>query len=440
MFEACTPRGSGFAPRRVAATGAFVPPPIVEPAVTSEGLDANALSARYPGGCWLPLSGPTLDPGLIVNAELNGHAVDALLDTGSTSSLIGERLARSSGVIQSDRWLQRYEASVQGRTFTGDAYRAEVRLGEFVFGDVKLNVLPGSDFDLVVGFAELRQIDVLVASDDRMIGFFAAGSGPVPDGAQPIEFVEHADGVAYVDAWVPAPDRTRYLPAVPLLIDTGATTTGIPRPAIDGQRRLHESRSVTADGSRLLAGHFDVGELLVGRRQLRVGPVIANDGRAGYGNLGLDVLRRYQALFSARRSQLFLAPRARRPELRTLGPGGKPCLRNGAATPCVSIKLVQQPRAAKVCATIAPGYGELPLALEVGAERADGAMAWGGGAFTIYLRGPGAWQTICEQLPVIPAHDRVWDLARLALNHVYRPRDFPCGNRSSCASSRSPLP
>jgi len=408
--------------------------------VTSEGLDGDALAGHYPTGDWLPLTGPALAPELTVSAELNGHQVDALLDTGSTYGFIGEQAARNAGVIRSDRWLARSEIWMQGHAVAADAYRAELRLGKFAFHDVRLNVIPGSNFGLVVGLAVLGQLDVFAAAGDRTIGLFEAGRGPVPAGARALEFVEHADGVAYVEAFVLAPGRDRYQPAVRLLIDTGATTTGIPLPALAGQRRMSDDEVETGDGKRHAVGRYDVGELIVGRRHLPVGSILPHASSVDYGSLGLDVWRRYHALFSARRAQIFLAPRPRRPELRTLGPGGAPCLRNGAATPCIAVRLGQQLRPATVCATVAPGYGGQPLALEIDAERADGSQAWGGGRVTIYLRGAAHWQIVCEKLSMDLSRDRTWDFARLALNRVYRPREFPCGNRSSCVASCAPLP
>jgi hypothetical protein len=418
----------------------FAVPPVSEPDVDERGLDRSDLPTRYPAGSWIGMSGPALQPNIFVPARVNGDDVDAMLDLGATNSMVGEGTARRLGLLKEDRFAGTTELSVPGqRVHLVDAYYTDVILGDWQIRDVRVNVVPGSSYPFILGFSALTRFDLYVAIAERQVGLFEAGQGPVPEGARSIPFVEFADGVSYVDVFVPTASRDRYQRSVPVIIDSGATTTSVPHRVLAGYGVVGTSEAETVAEDKLVSPIHAIDNLLVGRAFVDVGRVIAKSAEDSYGLLGLDVMRRFDILFSKQRRRAWLAPRPRRPPHRTLGPKGRTCGTADKPRPCISVEIVDD-EGPRLCARVAPGYGRAPLELEVEAERADGTAAWGAGTATLFLR-PGRGETsVCESLPFDPHVDGPWAFERLVLTRVARVSDYPCGEHRSCLARGAPLP
>lgn len=428
----------GCPKRPPAASAVTIPADAVEPPQTPEGLDDSDLNARHPDGAWLPFIGDPLTPGIVVEITLNGLPTRALLDTGATASLIGTKLADELGVIDAARYRGPVEVRAHDTLTEAEAYDAELVLGDRRWPATRFNVLPNHAFGVVIGRTALAEVDLYVALDEQRVGVFDPGQAPAPAEAGVLDYLRYPDGVSYVDAFVLDVKDDRYRGPITMLVDTGASSSSLPTRFLSGFPTIGTLRASTVTGLHVAARHA-AGHVVVGRRHVPVGDVYPWASRASYGLLGLDVLRRFDVVISAARAKLWLRPTERRPPIRSLGPRGAPCERDGRAVPCVAV-FVRGAAPTELCASVSPAYEGRRLALDVGAEHEDGTPAWGGALMTLFFDGPGRWQNVCRPIPIQPAAEPVWHYARLTLEAVYAPWRSPCPQRRACLATSGALP
>jgi hypothetical protein len=416
---------AGCPKRPPVASAVTIPADAVEPPQTPEGLDDSTLPARFPSGTWLSFISDPLTPGIVVEITVNGLPTEALLDTGATTSLIGARLAAELGVKDP-------------RRYRAEAYDAELLLGDRRWPSARFNVLPNHAFGVVIGRAALADVDLYVALDERRVGVFDAGQAPTPAKAGVLDYLRYPDGVSYVDAFLLDVSEDRYRGPITMLVDTGASSSSFPERFLAGYPTIGTLRASTVTGLHV-AARYAAGHVVVGRRHVPLGDLYPWASRARYGLLGLDALRRFDVVISASRARLWLSPTERRPPIRTLGPRGALCERDGRHVPCVAV-FARGHAPTELCASLSPAYVGRRLALEVGAEHEDGSPAWGGALMTLFVDVPAVWENVCRPIPIAPSTEAVWRYARLTLEAFYAPHRSPCPERPACLATSGALP
>ncbi len=293
--------------------------------------DIAELPLRHPQAVWLPLEiGAGLH--LVTHVLIQGRDTRVLLDTGASTTAISARLAAALGLDAPG--VVHYPAKTHdahGRLI--DTYDVDVgiiTLGKVRVHGVRATVVDGLQADALVGYDVLREVDMVFAVDQGVLGIYPPGTG----------FLTARDNVVRI-AVGPGPMLLAPLDesgraAIPFLLDTGASHTLVDEKlgeALDLPVQGGLAADIASlDGTRRRSeGAFVIDHLLLGRERVDVGAVRAWKGRGAMNLLGNDVTLRQRVLLTSEHAELRLAPMPIRPATRGKGPDGKPC----AEGPCV---------------------------------------------------------------------------------------------------------
>ncbi len=321
-----------------------------EPRVSANGSDLSDLPQLYPDGDWLPIEAPLLSMAVVTPVEVNGAVAVATLDTGAMGTTMSGPVAEALGVFESGRRGRRVTATdAHGQQLTGEKILlGEVGIGRHRWTDVEVTVLGDQPDLFLIGADLLRDLDLLLAADEGLVGVFSAGRGPAESGDRVIELrVGERQLIAMGSAASVAGAEVTF----PLIVDTGAWNTSVPLlTGINGGLAADtnfESVTVAVGGEQTNRGRFVLDPLKLGGvavgRVLAIGSTMrggAGDPSGGLGLLGNDVLMRQHALISFARGEIRLRPPATRAPERWRGPGGARCTADGKAAPCLSVALV----------------------------------------------------------------------------------------------------
>jgi hypothetical protein len=412
-------------------------PPIVAPPPAPDGTDEAELPGRYPEAVWLPLPDAGYQQRLLVPGRVNGRAATVQLDTGSAHCVVGRWEAERLGVVDEARRAESVRLeTAKGVVIEVRTYLADVAVGRWLFEGARVSVLDTEQSPFVVGYSLLRQLDVLLAIDEGLVGLFDAGAGPVAEGAHAVPTVMADDGVPYADVEVRLDGWRQRLA---LIIDSGADVSNLP------ERLLREARPVEGAvatfrsfSGRVVDQHYDAGEIELGG--LPVGALIASSTPTSWGLLGLDVLARHRTLLSFSRERIFLWPKPRRPDRRWPGADGRGCERGGEEQPCLRLSVEPMASGApRLCTDVGPELAGRSLALRVVAEDDEGRPAWSGATMTVFLHVPYPGGRMCfTELGEI-TRDPALAFARLSVERLFVPARSPCPTRS-CLRTHAPLP
>ena len=327
------------------------------------GSDVSDLPQRFPAGVWLPIDAPVMSMENVVVVTVDGERTVATVDTGAMVTSLSRMRAEALGIASAARGGAAREASVidaHGNTVRGIKARiGELEIGGRMFREIDANVIDTDADFFLIGADVLAELDLYLAADEALIGFFPAGMGP-RDTADRV-----ASGTGGL-AQLLVRGEARGVPGNPvsftLVVDTGAWNTSVPLlTGLNGKLPTdvaYASTTVSVGGEQENRGRFVLAPLLLGRERADVGRVLAlgstlganfvsrtrlNAPQAidagGAGLLGNDVLQRRQVVLSLARQELRFQERALPPPQRRLGPGGVRCGSVGADTPCVTVAL-----------------------------------------------------------------------------------------------------
>lgn len=321
-----------------------------EPRVSANGSDLSDLPQLYPDGDWLPIEAPLLSMAVVTPVEVNGERTVATLDTGAMGTTMSTPVAEALGVFENGRRGRRVTATdAHGQQLVGEKILlGEVGIGRHRWTDVEVTVLGDQPDLFLVGADLLRDLDLLLAADEGLVGIFSAGRGPAESADRVIHLqVSDRQLIAIGGASSVAGAEVSF----PLIVDTGAWNTSVPLlTGINGGLAADtsfESVTVAVGGEQTNRGRFVLDPLRFGGvavgRVLAIGSTMrggAGEAAAGLGLLGNDVLMRSHALISFTRGEIRLRPTAVRTAQRWRGPGGARCTGEGRAAPCLSAALV----------------------------------------------------------------------------------------------------
>lgn len=384
------------------ATLAPKPPAVArEPRVSAKGSDLSDLPQLYPDGDWLPIEAPILSMAVTARVMVNGEWTTATLDTGAMGTTMSGPMADQLGLFEGGKRGRRIVATdAHGQQIQGEKIAlGEVGLGRHRWVDVEVTVLGDQPDLFLVGADVLRDVDLLLAADEGLVGVFPAGRGPAERDDRVVKVaVSERQLLATGSAASVAGKAVTF----PLIIDTGAWNTSVPlltgiNGGLPADTRF-EAVTVAVGGEQTNRGRFvldplrldgaPVGRVLAIGSTMRSGP---GDPSGGMGLLGNDVLMRHHTLISFERGELRLRPLPARPAQRSRGPGGARCAAEGQAAPCVAVSLVEKPDdryeisdLPGVClkVDVDPVYSGKTLELAITAQAPD---AMNGGAIRAFL-------------------------------------------------------
>lgn len=324
-----------------------------EPRVSANGSDLSDLPQLYPDGDWLPIDAPLLSMAVVTQVTVNGIKAVATLDTGAMGTTMSQPVAESLGVFDNGRHGRRVTATdAHGQQLSGEKVAlGEVGIGRHRWADVEVTVLGDQPDLFLIGADILRDVDMLLAADEGLVGVFAAGRGPAEpdDGVIRVNASDRQMVATGCAASVAGKDVT-----FPLIVDTGAWNTSVPLlTGINGglpADTTFEAVTVAVGGEQTNRGRFVLDPLKLGG--VRVGRVLAigstmrsgpGDPAGGLGLLGNDVLMRHHAMVSFQRGEIRVRPLTARGAERSRGPGGARCTADGQPAPCISVALVAKP-------------------------------------------------------------------------------------------------
>ncbi|MBI1947515.1 MAG: retroviral-like aspartic protease family protein [Deltaproteobacteria bacterium] len=321
-----------------------------EPRVSANGSDLSDLPQLYPDGDWLPIEAPLLSMAVVAPVTVNGEKAIATLDTGAMGTTMSVPVAEALGVFASGRRGRRVTATdAHGQQLSGEKVAlGEVGIGRHRWNDVEVTVLGDQPDLFLVGADVLRDLDLLLAADEGLVGIFSAGRGPVESTDRVIALnASDRQLIATGSAANVAGKEVSF----PLIVDTGAWNTSVPLlTGINGGLAADtsfEAVTVAVGGEQTNRGRFVLDPLKLGGvpvgRVLAIGSTMRSgpgEPSGGLGLLGNDVLMRHHALVSFQRAEIRVRPPVARSAERTRGPGGARCTADGQAAPCISVALV----------------------------------------------------------------------------------------------------
>lgn len=269
-----------------------------EPRVSANGSDLSDLPQLYPDGDWLPIEAPLLSMAVVTPVEVNGEKTVATLDTGAMGTTMSMPVAEALGVFDNGRRGRRVTATdAHGQQLSGEKILlGEVGIGRHRWTDVEVTVLGDQPELFLVGADLLRDLDLLVAADEGLVGVFSAGRGPA-EGADRVVDLQVSDRqlIAIGSAASVAGAEVNF----PLIVDTGAWNTSVPLlTGINGGLAADtsfESVTVAVGGEQTNRGRFvlhplrldgvPVGRVLAIGSTMRGG---AGDPAGGLGLLGVS--------------------------------------------------------------------------------------------------------------------------------------------------------
>lgn len=410
---------------------------ITEPAQDERGFDQSDLPERWPEAEVLAIHERASSHPLVVDAFIEGHPVLALLDTGATESVVGEVEARRLGLLDGRPQVEvPVTNTIHGRSTRAVRVHGRIKLGRWWADSTPILILPGVSKEPVIGNGILRQLDVVIARDDRRVALLPPGTFRWAEDAAAVPLQRDTE-LTWVLLYNYRVDGRAH--PLRVLMDTGAGTTHLPLAWVEGAAEVGRGQTSGVGGAREGA-YYDVGEVVLGDG----GPLYAPAwvmGAEGHGALGFDVFHSFRgALVDGQRTLVWM-PRARRPAFRTLGPGGRTCRREGEARPCLEVTMQRADGEAALCFDLGPPWaGRRRVALDILAEDEDGMLAWSGSGFHAYLRTDRTgWTSSCFVLEAKHLDDERWVEARLQLTWVHEPRVWPCDEDASCVIGESPL-
>lgn len=293
----------------IAATPVFVPGARARPADRWTGI----------GGAirWLPFRLVTGDT-LVVQAQLAGVSVNAILDSGSAASIIGSSLAARLGLHGQEQ-----------RTVRGNSGRASVKIVRDV--DVMLGrVARRLPFALIADLSAVSsafggQLDLILGQD-----ILAGQSIALDFAASRYAFIEQFAGGG---DWASAPlahganrelvisGSVAGLPPVPLIVDLGsATPLMLSRHYADDHHLLNGRPQSTAalggvEGVRI-ATAFMIGSTSIAGLAVKAIPSLAVDewlSTSAVGNIGLPLIAQFDVVLDLAADRLWLRRPVHRP-------------------------------------------------------------------------------------------------------------------------------
>ena len=305
--------------------------------VDGDGVDVAEAPARFPDGHFVPLLGPLRRYSPSVVGVVDGTATPVTIDSGAWTTMISRRTADDLGLsgrvdaaTENGGVIDIHEARAEGRfivvDFSVGPYHSDVQ---------RVLVVPGEHPLFLVGLDVLQRYDLLVVADEGLIGFFDKGMGPHRDDDLVLAATPDRWRRIHVRGSAPGAKKTA---RCDMLVDTGAEVTGFPSaPGVDAgvpadlRFRLTVRGILSEEEKR---GHFLLRPLSLDDTD--VGTVSAVEslnarGTEG-GNVGTNVLLRYETLLDFDRPSVRFHLPPERPDHRDLGPGGVRC-RGG----CISV-------------------------------------------------------------------------------------------------------
>mmetsp|Transcript_17434 Transcript_17434/g.39478 ORF Transcript_17434/g.39478 Transcript_17434/m.39478 type:complete len:179 (-) Transcript_17434:98-634(-) len=124
---------------------------------------------------------PTRDRSmLLVACEINGLAVEMMIDSGAQTSVMSATLAQQLNLMgQLDRAGQGLAAGVGRDTIQGVLHSVPVRFGQLDIG-VDFRVLGGDDGLLLLGIDQMRRFSCVVDLSQECLTFSGCGDVKVP--------------------------------------------------------------------------------------------------------------------------------------------------------------------------------------------------------------------------------------------------------------------
>ena len=378
--------------------GVFSDKRYVEPPQDKDGDDRSLLPEQFPTGVWLPIMGPLGNGQIGVQASINDRVTVGVLDTGATISLMGESLAAELDLVSE---YQPKGRPINARDAHGDLIRGELlpmeslQLGSHRFTQKSLLVVE-KDFDLfLIGADVLRDLDIYLATDEGLVGLFAAGKSPRFPRASTVTLKRESDALFAKGGIPKEPDAT-----FELLVDTGATTTSVP--IMVGLNHLFpvdvrfETMTKAVSSVREMRGRFVLDPLLLGSNRVSVGKVLGLgatfSGGDHHGLLGNDVLSNHRTLISIHSQLMRLENRPHRPPYRRFSAGGKRCISEQKVIPCLKTGISKRTSLAPVGTmenifvevTAHENYGGRSLELLLNLRDPDGRELLAGGQLRVY--------------------------------------------------------
>lgn len=257
-------------------------------------LEGSAKEGRLSqNDAWIPLLGSRAMSRLSVMVLVDGHPVEAILDTGAQHTSMTTTLAAQLGL---DALLVPVGDALNisdshGQTATG--WRAE--LPPLVLGATTMEKLPvvviESDTPIMlIGYDVLRHFDFVVSTPNRVVGLLPPGTADLA-GTQAVATEVTPDGDVLVMVF--GDDGDAHFLAK-MIVDTGASVTSVPAgPALEAGIRSQlgiRVKTVGVGSTNESRGVFTFDAFRVGT--IPMGPVRALETVLDNGLLGIDILTR----------------------------------------------------------------------------------------------------------------------------------------------------
>lgn len=292
-------------------SGPLLAESMFRPAFASAAADPNGFPAPP---LWQPFSLVTGDT-IVLSAEAASARVEAILDSGSSASIISTALAARLGL-----------APVEARTIRGIGGRAGVRLArdvELAFGGQRrrlafvivadldtVSSALGGPIDLVLGEDMLAGRCVALDFEKSRISIGDTGTFAGGRGWQDLSLSRGSNRELLVTASVAA------LPSIPMVFDLGSSTAlMLARTYIDQHRLLDGVRQSTAaiggiDGVRL-ATAFMAGEVRLAGHSVPSVPALAPTAwlsASALGSIGFPLISQFDVVLDVSAGKLWLRP------------------------------------------------------------------------------------------------------------------------------------